>query len=100
MRDTMAAMVVHCGGQEHVTEPMRLMARRIAALEAELIHLEDRFASLRANDSMPEPAELDLYGRLAGGQRRLLETLGLQRVPRDVTPDPIEYARQRAEARP
>jgi hypothetical protein len=98
MRDTLTAMVQHCGGPNHVTEPMRLMARRVAALEAELIFLEDRFAGLRAEGAAPKPHELDLYGRLAGGQRRLLETLGMRPLQRDVTPDPLTYARQRGQS--
>ena len=36
---------------------------------------------------------LDLYGRTAGNLRRLLEALGLQRRPREVTPTVQEYVR-------
>jgi hypothetical protein len=36
--------------------------------------------------------DLDLYARTAGNLRRLLEAIGLRRRPRDVTPDPLDYA--------
>jgi hypothetical protein len=86
MKDVYDAMMAHCGGADYITEPMRLQARRIAALEAELIHIEDRIAQARATGEDPSPADLDLYSRLANGQRRHCEALGWQRVPRDVTP--------------
>jgi hypothetical protein len=38
--------------------------------------------------------DLDLYQRTAKSLRRLLEAVGLQRRPRDVTPDPLPYARE------
>jgi hypothetical protein len=34
---------------------------------------------------------LDLYQRTAGGLRRLLEAIGIQRRPRDVTPTLDQY---------
>jgi hypothetical protein len=38
-----------------------------------------------------QPDQLDLYQRTANSLRRLLEAIGLQGRPRDVTPDPLEY---------
>ena len=96
MRDSFAALVTHCGGADHVTETMRATARRAAALEAELIHLEDKFARTRADGGEPDASDLDLYGRLADRQRRLHEVLGWQRTPRDITPSPLDYARAKA----
>ena len=94
MRDTYHAMLAHAGGADYLSETKRLMARRIAACEAELVHLEDRFASQRAEGNEPDTSDLDLYGRLCGQQRRCLETLGWERTARDVTPDPLEYAKR------
>jgi hypothetical protein len=91
MKDVYDAMLAHCGGADYATEPMRLQARRIAALEAELIHIEDRIARARAAGEDPNPADLDLYGRLANGQRRHCEALGWERVPRDITPTITQY---------
>jgi hypothetical protein len=94
MRDTYHAMIAHSGGADYISEPRRLLARRVAACEAELISLEDKFARIRAEGGAPGHKNLDLYGRLAGQQRRCLEALGLDRTARDITPSPLEYARQ------
>jgi hypothetical protein len=96
MRDTLRSLEVHCGGE--LSETQRLAARRVSTLEAELVYLEDKFAQARAAGREPDIAELDLYGRLADRQRRLTDPLGWQRTPRDVTPDPLEYARQHSES--
>lgn len=94
MRDTMLNMTAHAGGADHISEARRLLVRRVAALEAELINMEDRFASVRAEGGTPPSKSLDLYQRMAGAQRRCLEALGLDPTMRDVTPDPLTYARQ------
>jgi hypothetical protein len=82
----MDAVVEHCGGPSYVSELKRMQARRIAALEAELIHIEDRIATAHAAGEEPDVRDLDLYGRLANGQRRHCEALGWERTARDVTP--------------
>ena len=97
MRDTLASMLAHLGGEDYASEPQRMLSRRVAALEAELIHLEDKFACARIEGGEPDPADLDLYSRMASAQRRHLEAIGLQRVPRDITPDPLTYGRKHAE---
>ena len=38
-----------------------------------------------------QPEQLDLYQRTANSLRRLLESVGLKRVPKDVTPSLAEY---------
>ena len=85
MRDTYHAMLAHAGGADYVSETKRLMARRVAACEAELIHLEDKFACARAGGGEPNTTDLELYGRLTGQQRRCLEALGWDRTARDIT---------------
>src|SRR5262245_1070773 len=85
LRDTIAAMVRHLGGDDQVSEVQRLSIRRVAALEAELIYIEDSIAKTRHEGNTPEAALLDLYARLGNAQRRHLEPLGWQSVPRDVT---------------
>jgi hypothetical protein len=92
MRDTLGAMMQHLGGEQCASEPQRMLSRRVAALEAELIHLEDGFARARSEGGAPDSADLDLYSRMASSQRRLLEAVGLGRVARDVTPHPLTYA--------
>jgi hypothetical protein len=87
MRDTFQRLLVHCGGDDTVSETQRMMARRIATLEAELVHMEDKLATIRAAGGEPDPAMLALYGTLADRQRRLADPLGWQRTQRDVTAD-------------
>jgi hypothetical protein len=81
------------GGDDNVSEAERSIIRRVATLTVELELLELKFAKAGG----AEAANLDLYQRTAGNLRRLLEAIGLQRRARDVTPDPLTYARQRAE---
>jgi len=52
-RDVQGAVVQHCGGEQHVSETQRLAIRRVAALEAELIYLEDNFACERTAGNVP-----------------------------------------------
>ena len=68
-----------------------MLARRIAALETELIHLEDNFAQARAQGKAPDSADLDLYSRLANGQRRHFEAVGYNRTMIDATPSLSRY---------
>jgi hypothetical protein len=97
MRDTLSALLVHCGGGD-VSETKRLVARRVAVLESELVHMEDSFAKLRAEGAEPEPAAVDLYGRLSDRQRRLAEPLGWERTAREITPTLAEYLAQQTRA--
>jgi hypothetical protein len=93
MRDTLFSMISHAGGHDHISEPRRLLARRAAALEAELIHLETEFAKQHADGGSPSAKQLDIYQRMTGAQRRVFEALGLDPNMRDVTPpDPLAYA--------
>ena len=91
MKDTLAALALHCAGADMMSETMRLLARRVAVLEAELIYMEDGFATVRSAGGEPDPSTLDLYGRLADRQRRLAEPLGWERRSKNVTPSLDEY---------
>lgn len=93
-KDVVLNLESHCGGV--MSEVERMTARRAAALEVELCHIEAEFARQRAAGDVPDAATLDLYSRLAGGQRRHLEALGTQRRPRDVTPDLQTYLKAKA----
>jgi hypothetical protein len=94
LRDVISAMYAHLGGEDLASEPQRMLVRRVACFEAELCHLEFAFAQARAEGRAPEAADLDLYSRMTSAQRRLLEACGLDRRPRDITPDPLEYAKR------
>ena len=90
-RDLTESLADHVGGADRMSEPQRMICRRIAALEVELIHYEAKFAGIRAADREPTASDLDAYSRFANTQRRLLESLGMDRRPRDVTPDLRDY---------
>jgi hypothetical protein len=89
VRNTSAAMAQHLGGD--ITEPERMIIRRVAVIEAELAEMELKIAHDRFHKIEVEEKFLDLYGRMANAQRRFLETVGLKRVPKDVTPTLSEY---------
>ena len=92
--DTYESLLNHLGGDGYVSEPRRMLCRRAATLECELAWFENELAQLRQNDDRPDPVELDTYSRWVGAQRRVLEALGLDRVPRDVTPSLSTYIKQ------
>ena len=82
------------GGSAHVSEAERSIIRRASVLTVELERLELRFATAGQAD----PIDLELYQRTANSLRRLLEAVGIQRRPRDVTPRLPDYlAREAAE---
>jgi hypothetical protein len=62
-------------------------------LTVELDRLEARFAVADASGD-----DLDLYQRTAGNLRRLLESVGLERRARDVTPTLAQYLASKAAA--
>jgi hypothetical protein len=81
LRDIFSLHLSDLGGQEAVSEAERSLARRAAVLTVELERLEARFA---VDGGLP--GDLDLYQRTAGNLRRLLESLGMQRRPRNIGP--------------
>jgi hypothetical protein len=87
-KDVMSQLISDAGGLDVVPEAKKLVARRAGILEAELIHLEARFAALGGG---AKTEDLDLYCKITNAQRRLFEALGLERVPRDVTPNLKDY---------
>ena len=62
-----------------MSEAQRSLIRRVATFEIELEKLEGRL-------SQGEEINLDVYSRVSGQLRRILETLGIERVARDITP--------------
>jgi hypothetical protein len=88
LRDLMGLHLSDLGGDDAVSEAERSIVRRVATLTVELERMEAGFAV--AGEAQPD--QLDLYQRTANSLRRLLEAIGLQRRPRDLTPDPLEYA--------
>jgi hypothetical protein len=84
-RDLVALFVSDLGGIENASEAEKALVRRASILCVECENLETQFASSGAAD----PASLDLYQRTANSLRRMLETLGLERRAREVSPKPL-----------
>lgn len=93
LRDVLNALVTDLGGECAVSEAERSICRRAATLTTEMERLETKFALAGEAD----PADLDLYQRTAGTLRRLLESVGLKRRPKDVTPTLAEYVAKRGD---
>jgi hypothetical protein len=87
LRDLISLHLSDLGGDDAVSEAERSIVRRVATLTVELERLELVFAL--AGEAKPE--QIDLYQRTANSLRRLLESIGIKRVPRDVTPSVDAY---------
>jgi hypothetical protein len=72
------------GGTSTLSEAQHSLIRRVATLEIECERLECRLGE--GND-----IDLDIYARTASHLRRMLETLGIERAKRDVTPALNDY---------
>ncbi len=70
----------------------RSIIRRACVLEVEL----ERMATAFALAGEASPDAIDLYARVASNLRRLLESVGLQRRAKDVTPTLDDLLRQDA----
>jgi hypothetical protein len=66
-----------------LSEAQFSLIRRAAAIECELERLD---AMLSRGDAV----DMDSYARVAGHLRRLFETLGLERKPRNVSPPTLD----------
>ena len=93
-RDILAEHVADLGGVGNTTAALRSIARRAAVLGAELELLEAQFAT--AGQATAD--QLDLYTRTASALRRLLESIGLERRAKNITPSLSDYLDGRAEA--
>ena len=92
-KELIADHVTDLGGFDNTSAAERSIIRRACVLSVELERFEKKFALAgEATDS-----DLDLYQRTSGNLRRLLEAVGLKRVPRDVTLDPLTYTGEAAE---
>jgi hypothetical protein len=91
LRDLIGLHLSDLGGEDMASEAERSIVRRIATLTVELERMETAFAL--AGEAQPE--QLELYQRVASTMRRLLEAIGIKRVPRDVTPTLEQYLANR-----
>jgi hypothetical protein len=86
-RDVRTLLISDRGGEDACSEGEKLLARRAACLEVELLALETTFAT--AGQATPE--QLNQYMSGTNAQRRVLESLGLKRTPRDIEPSLEQY---------
>jgi hypothetical protein len=87
-RDVMDLHITDLGGTDVVSTAEQSICRRIATLTTELELLELRFAQSGKGASAED---LDLYARISNSLDRKLQTIGLKRVARDVTPTLRDY---------
>jgi hypothetical protein len=83
-KDIVELHIADAGGRDHMSEAMLSLCRRAATLEIQLEQLECRM-------SEGDDVDIEIYGRIASHLRRILETLGVERKSRDVTPDLRSY---------
>ena len=89
-KDILREHVADLGGVDNCSAAERSIIRRAAVLTTELEQLETKFATAGQADA----GDLETYQRCANSLRRLLEAVGLQRRPRDISPTLSEIARE------
>jgi hypothetical protein len=90
-RDLVHAFIADAGGIDNVSEVKLGLVRRLAAATV----LSEEIEAQAVNG---EPIDINTFCTLASTTVRLSQRLGIERVPKDVTPDPLDYARERDEA--
>jgi hypothetical protein len=80
LKDLLAEAISDMGGVDNTSAAERHIVRRACVLIVELERLERKFA--QAGEASAD--DLDVYARISGNMRRLLESVGLQRRPRAV----------------
>jgi hypothetical protein len=89
-RDLVRGHANDCGGEDLLSESEKSLIKRASAIECELEAMEGRL-------SRGETVDLDKFTRAASHLRRILETLGLERRQRDITPTLEQYAARSVE---
>ena len=93
LRDLISLHTSDLAGLDNLSQAELSIIRRASCLTVELEHLEQKFAL--AGDGATE-SQLKTYQMTVNTLRRTLEALGLKRRAKDITPDPLEYARDYA----
>jgi hypothetical protein len=88
LKDLFQDHVADLGGIEHCSTAEQSLCRRAANLELQLELIERFWAG---NGGQASERTLHLYQRVTSSLRRVLESLGLQRRQKDVTPTLKEY---------
>jgi hypothetical protein len=87
-RDLLALHISDLGGEDLVTDPENRLIRRAAMLTLQCEMMDRKFA---LRDGEASQSDLEVYQRLTNTLRRTLESLGLSRRSRDVTPTLAQY---------
>jgi hypothetical protein len=74
-------------GPEHLTQAQQQLIRRIASLEVQLETMEAKMV-----EGVSSTDDIESFARISSHLRRMLETLGLDRVMRDATPTVAQVA--------
>jgi hypothetical protein len=93
-KDVISLHLSDLGGADNVSEAEHSIVRRCATLTVELERMEAVFATVGEASA----ADLGLYQRASNTLRRHLETIGLERRSRLITPDLHEYLASKATA--
>src|SRR5262245_10005066 len=86
-RDLVSSHEHDLGGTGFISESERRLIRRAALITIQCEMLDKKFAS---SEGEATREDLDLYQRLSNSLRRLLQSLGLQRRPRDINPPTLQ----------
>lgn len=83
------AIISDLGGDQHVPAGKKALAEHAAILNAMSIHQGAAFLA-------GQPVNIADYTTTVNALRRLLETVGLERVAKDITPSISQYAARKA----
>ncbi len=83
-RDVLKALVSDAGGEDRVSTARMCLIRKASTIIVRLEVMEARL--IVGGDAAATLDDLEIYARVSSQLRRLLETLGLDRVQLDVTP--------------
>lgn len=89
LRDLINDHISDLGGEDAITSSEAILIRRASMLTLQCELMESRWAT--NNEGEAGPKALDLYQRTVGALRRTLETLGIRRCPKDITPTLTQY---------
>lgn len=92
-RELIAAIESDLGGVEQLSTAEQQIGKRAAITSSMLDDLGAKWLQ-------GEPVDPSLWATLSNAERRLYETIGLRKRPRDVTPDLHSYVARRAAAAP
>ena len=88
--DLMVSHLNDLGGVDQCSEAEKAIVRRSVTLIVALEQMEATFAT----EGEGTPAQLELYARLGSSLRRMLESVGLKRRTKDITPSVAEWRKK------